>query len=63
MSKLDEETISLMKNAFHRDVSPILADINELRGLPKAYFIICEWDTVKDEALMYAERLKLAGRS
>ena len=67
-SKLDEANIlirdsnlnGLAKKLFNRDVSPLLADAKYLTGLPKAYFIVFEWDDLKDEGLLYAERLKEA---
>ena len=43
------------------DVSPGLADSDKLVGLPKAYFIVCEMDPIKDDGLLYSERLKRAG--
>jgi len=42
-------------------MSPGLADEEHLTGLPKAYFIIVEWDTFKDESLIYSSRLRNAG--
>ncbi len=65
-SKLDENNVLLkntyintqVKKLFHREISPLLADDKYLTGLPKAYFIILEWDELKDEGLLYAERLK-----
>jgi acetyl esterase/lipase len=65
-SKLDMNNVLLknnfintqVKKLFHREISPLLADDKYLIGLPKAYFIILEWDELKDEGLLYAERLK-----
>ena len=65
-SKLDRTNIlvkdsninRLVKKLFNRDVSPLLSETKYLIGLPKAYFIIFEWDDLKDEGLLYAERLK-----
>jgi len=65
-SKLDKNNVLLkntyintqVKKLFHREISPLLADDKYLTGLPKAYFIILEWDELKDEGLLYAERLK-----
>lgn len=45
-------------NLFNPDLSPGLADDELLKNLPNAYFIILEWDVLKDEGLIYAERLK-----
>ena len=50
-----------VKKLFNRDLSPLLADKSFLIGLPKAYLIIFEWDYLKDEGILYAERLKEAG--
>ena len=59
--KKDKKLIEKLSQLFTTDVSPGLAELSKLKGLPKAYFIICEWDSLKDEGLIYAERLKMAG--
>ena len=46
---------------FTPDMSPGLSDIEKLRGLPPAYFILCEMDPIKDDGLIYSERLRQAG--
>jgi acetyl esterase/lipase len=51
----------LVAKLHHPSMSPLLADDRSLVGLPRAYFLIVENDTVKDESLLYAERLKKAG--
>jgi arylacetamide deacetylase-like 3/4 len=48
------------RKLFNQDASPLFADKKHLIGLPKAYFIIFEWDELKDEGILYAERLKEA---
>ena len=66
VSKLNENNVlaenayinTQIKKLFHHEISPFLADEKYLVGLPKAYFIILEWDELKDEGLLYAERLK-----
>ena len=57
----DKNVNFLIKKLTSREFSPLLADSDKLIGLPKAYFIVLEWDTLKDEGLLYAERLKEAG--
>ena len=47
--------------AFSVEASPGIAEDSVLKELPKAYVIIVEWDPLKDEGLIYAERLKRAG--
>lgn len=41
--------------------SPLFADHQDLIGLPKSYFLIIEWDSLKDEGILYSERLRNAG--
>ena len=57
----DKNATFLIKKLTSREFSPLLADSDKLIGLPKAYFIVLEWDTLKDEGILYAERLKEAG--
>jgi hypothetical protein len=45
----DKNLASLVKKLFSSEISPLLADTNKLKGLPSAFFLICEWDTLKDE--------------
>ena len=52
--------INLTKKCLNHDISPLLTDREHLVDLPKAYFVICEWDELKDEGILYAERLKEA---
>ena len=69
VEKLDEDNIlrknknlaNAMKKLYDPNVSPLFADSERLVGLPKAHFVIFEWDTLKDEGLLYAERLRKAG--
>ena len=56
----DPNINSLARLLFSRDVSPLLAKDELLVGLPKTYFIIVEFDELKDEGILYAERLKEA---
>lgn len=51
----------LLKNIFSAEFSPGLADHENLKGLPDAYFIIAEIDPIKDDGLIYSERLRNAG--
>lgn len=47
---------------FNKDISPALVDQTLLQKMPpKAYFIIYECDQVKDDGLIFAKRLELAG--
>lgn len=59
--KKDIDFVNKVKRLFSEDVSPGLASIDQLKYQPKTYEIICEWDSLKDEGLILAERLKQAG--
>ena len=50
-----------VKSLFNEDVSPGLANDELLEKLPKAYVIVCEIDELKDEDIIYAERLRKNG--
>jgi acetyl esterase/lipase len=45
--KREPKLAKLFKNLFSPEISPLLADSRALIGLPKAYIIILEWDTLK----------------
>lgn len=51
----------LLKKVSHPTVSPLFAEQKDLLKLPKAYIVVVEWDCLKDEGLLYAERLRKAG--
>ena len=44
--------------ALHEEVSPMLA--KSLEDLPPAYFTTCEFDVLRDEALLYVKRMQNA---
>lgn len=52
---------SLLFNLFKTNVSPGLADDQQLKFQPKTYMMVCEYDSRKDEALIYAERMSRQG--
>ncbi|KAL0973534.1 hypothetical protein UPYG_G00205550 [Umbra pygmaea] len=41
--------------------SPLLVPDADLLSLPKAYVLTCEYDVLRDDGIMYAERLRHAG--
>lgn len=44
---------------FNPDFSPLMRE--NLENLPKSLIVTCEYDTLRDEGMIYAERLKTAG--
>jgi acetyl esterase/lipase len=56
-SKVDENCIfrrdpemgALYKKLFSPEISPLFAELNNLKGLPRAYVLILEWDGLKGE--------------
>jgi acetyl esterase/lipase len=58
---IDARLAEIFRKLYDPRISPLLADKTDLVGLPKAYFLVLEWDTLKDEGLLYAQRLKEVG--
>lgn len=46
------------KQFFNRQMSPGLVDTQDLMSAPHTYFLACEMDGLRDEQMLYAERLK-----
>ncbi|CAF0923536.1 unnamed protein product [Brachionus calyciflorus] len=59
--RLDENFKSCVKNIFNVNISPGLADDIFLSKQPQTFITISEWDTRKDEGLIYAQRLSNNG--
>jgi len=57
----DSVVTNLVKKIFTPEFSPGLADDEVLKGLPDALFVMAEYDPLKDEGLIYAQRLKSVG--
>lgn len=57
----DPETRRMVSLVFTPEISPGLAPPEKLVGLPKAYVVLVEMDPLKDEGLIYAQRLKSSG--
>ena len=57
----DTEFANNLKKVFNPDLSPGLVDDEYLKKLPSTYHIVCEWDALKDDDLIFAERLRRAG--
>ena len=47
----------LTKKLLTPDASPLLAESSVMERTPKTYMIVCEWDALKDQELLYATRL------
>ena len=58
----DEKFSAKARELFKNEMSPSLVDTKELMVAPHTYFIVCEMDGLRDEQLLYAERLKSVSR-
>jgi len=54
----DEELTKTLKKLFDKKLSPGLEDDEVIKKSPKTFMIVCEYDSRKDESLMYLERLR-----
>lgn len=59
--KRDKTFAHAIRQLLTPDASPALASDETLKQLPRAYFVVCEWDQLKDQILCFAERLRLNG--
>ena len=59
--RTDQSLRDSIVKMFSPEMSPLLVDDELLKKLPKAYFSIVECDAVKDDGLIYAERLRRNG--
>jgi acetyl esterase/lipase len=59
----NEELSAKLGNLFCVKISPCLAEESMLQRQPKTFMIVCEYDSRKDEGLIFAERLRQAGVS
>ena len=59
--KRDPKMARLFRKLFDADISPLLADEKQLIGMPRTYMVLLEWDSLKDEGLLYERRLREAG--
>jgi acetyl esterase/lipase len=59
--KKNQKIANIVKNLFNSDLSPGLVSDEVLKLLPKAYIVTVELDELKDESLIYAERLRRCG--
>ena len=57
-SDLPKSFIEKLTNTF---IAPLMADEDMLVGLPRAYVMTAGYDIIRDDGIMYSERLKKAG--
>lgn len=60
--KENKKFANRVKQLLKTEMSPGLIDTENLMVAPHTYFIVCEMDGLKDEQLLYAERLKSLNR-
>ncbi|KAL1776667.1 arylacetamide deacetylase-like 4 [Sigmodon hispidus] len=49
------------KHIFDRDISPLLADDKIIAQLPEVFLVTCEYDILRDDALLYKKRFEDQG--
>ena len=54
----NEELCNTLNKLFDKKLSPGLEDDEIIKKSPKTFMIVCEFDSRKDESLMYIERLR-----
>ena len=59
--KSQQRVAELVRRLFEPDVSPLLVESCTLQHVPPTYLVSVEWDPLKDEGLLYAERLRECG--
>lgn len=57
----DKKLAEVALRFFDLDASPLLADDQDLASLPETYMTTLGWDYIRDEYLIFAERLKSVG--
>ncbi len=57
----NQRVVELIRRLFEPDMSPLLAPESMLQHVPRTYLVSVEFDPLKDEGLLYAERLREAG--
>nr|XP_033815186.1 neutral cholesterol ester hydrolase 1 isoform X2 [Geotrypetes seraphini] len=55
------EVIQEIPAIFDVRASPLIAEKESLKLMPKTYILTCEFDVLRDDGLMYAKRLEDAG--
>ncbi|XP_030072444.1 neutral cholesterol ester hydrolase 1 isoform X1 [Microcaecilia unicolor] len=55
------ELIQEVPAIFDVRASPLIAEKESLKLMPKTYILTCEYDVLRDDGLMYAKRLEDAG--
>jgi acetyl esterase/lipase len=57
----DSRVVEKVLLLFDDDLSPGLVDNRTLAEYPKTYIFVCEYDSLRDEQFMFAERMRRAG--
>ncbi|XP_078668123.1 arylacetamide deacetylase-like [Branchiostoma floridae x Branchiostoma belcheri] len=56
-----EEVGPKPRNLLDPYVSPLMAEETDLKRLPRAYIVVCEHDSIRDDGIFYSKRLEKAG--
>ncbi|XP_073441671.1 arylacetamide deacetylase-like 4 [Dendrobates tinctorius] len=58
MAPFNKDVYEKVKIAFDLPCSPLFSDDGVIRQLPQAYIVTCEFDVLRDDGILYKNRLK-----
>ncbi|XP_077168665.1 arylacetamide deacetylase-like 4 [Paroedura picta] len=60
-SSSEDNLFNLINEVLERKLSPLLAEDSFIKDLPEAFILTCEYDSLRDDGLLYKKRLEENG--